>query len=132
MRRAVLFFAVLALVAAFTSAPSIAQEKSQTTQNVVSVTGTWEGELVYQVWSSRIILQLNQDGEKVEGSYALPQSSLRTTAAVVGTLKGNQLSLTIPSIAFGWINATVDGNTMTGTYVGKTGRHNNLTATRVK
>lgn len=125
----VLFFATLALVITFTSA-SLAQ-------TMQDISGVWKGTLeeVGGAGSAEFVLRLTQNGEKVSGSYDVPHARVRpplVDVAVEGSLSGNVLSLKIPSIPHGGIQATFTGNTMEGTYYGRSGRLNKLNTTRVK
>ncbi len=116
------------------SATAVIPTVNKTPADNISVAGEWKGRLSWSTGSGPITLYLKQEqeGNKVEGSYDV---AIRHNVPVVGTLNGNQLSLTMPSIAYSYINVTIREESgrlmMEGNYRGVTQRLSKLVAKKL-
>ncbi len=131
-------------VALVTFTPAVPAEEKPAAQTetpaapvpeIVSVAGEWEGTLTGGLITpvATIRLVLNQDGREVNGTYDWAVGTRgRRNVEVKGVVDGNRLVLTIPSVAYGRIEATIHGDEMEGTYRGGSGWTNQLKAKRVR
>lgn len=122
--------AAMALAIAFMGASALqtaAQEKDTDTS------GTWEGTWSWSAYSGGFALYLKQEGDTVKGTHDYEGRFIASLneVPVMGTFKNSRLSLTVPSTA-GYVEASVEGNTMTGTYLGPGNKLCNFTVTKVK
>jgi len=94
--------------------------------------GTWDGTWSWSSYSGRIVLHLAQKGEAVEGTYDVygGRQGDQVGVAVKGTLKGDRLTLSVPSNPQGGFEATVKGDEMSGAFRGRTAT-NNFSARKV-
>ena len=107
-----------------------------------SVAGNWNGTVVSTTGNSeKFRMALMQSGEEVTGIYTVSVvmqmgrnrrggSRETTEVPVKGTLTGNKLSLEIGQE--GTLEATINGNSMSGTTVRGTNAPANVSATRAK
>ena len=96
------------------------------------VAGDWKGTYESRTGNrADFWFTLRQDGEAITGTLTNPQNPLLTNVAVVGTFRGNTISLQIPS-AGGAVEGTVSGDTMTGMWMGTTRDWLRFTVTRAK
>lgn len=130
MRHAAALFAIIALVFLSCVLPVAVSDASEQ-PGEISVAGTWEGTLRTLYGDGKITLRLKQEGNQVTGAYDWDSGRGRGyNIPLQGTISGNALNLTFPTVAFGGIEATVNGDTMTGAYHGTSQRVNEFTATR--
>lgn len=101
--------------------------------------GKWVGEL--KATSARgmligsgmmVTFRLTQVGETVTGEYDTTGAGSKESRGikVVGTCKGNILTLSAPSFAYSTIEATIKGASMEGTMLVRSPRASQWTATR--
>jgi hypothetical protein len=109
---------------------------SVTAQSPVSVAGAWEG-IVQRAGAggggrTQIFFDLEQNGNTVTGSYYTLGGFAGTMSKVEvkGTFDGEKLSLAMPSVAFGYINATIKDNRMEGELRGRSGTFQTISVTR--
>jgi len=88
--------------------------------------GTWDGTWTWSSYSGRIVLHLIEKGEAVEGTYDVygGRQGDQVGVAVKGTLKGDRLTLSVPSNPQGGFEGTVKGDEMSGTFRGRTATNN--------
>jgi hypothetical protein len=107
-----------------------------------SVTGTWTGTARgvagHQPFEEDFAMVLVQHGQKVTGTFSrkfeagakAKTGRERTGMRVSGILTGDRLSLTIAKVQT--LEATVDGDSMTGSLMRENGKPHHVSATRVK
>src|SRR5713101_5202629 len=94
-----------------------------------SVAGTWTGSIATDNGDAGDVeLVLKQDHETISGTLSNTLTGL-AKSPLVGTLKGNSLSLRVPATGAQW-DATVTGNTMEGTARRKGKDRGHFTATK--
>lgn len=136
MRKAWISWAVVVSLAGGSLALPVMAEAQQ---NVAGKwTGTARGIVGSRQFSEDFTMVLMQNGEKVTGTYSgkieagAPKQSgrERTDVPVNGTLTGDKLSLGIGKLET--LEATVDGDSMTGSAIRGKGLPHHVSATRAR
>ncbi len=103
---------------------------------IISVAGVWEGIVRGPggLWKIHR-MQLTQEGMKVTGEYDIDWvgsrgRGIRRDIQVIGTIGDSILKLTIPSSAYGSIEARVEGDRMRGPYISNNGTVNEMVLER--
>ena len=121
------YFLILTLVAVLLAGVCAAESP-------LNVAGTWDGSISGRGKLARIIIRVEQNGEKVSGDY--DTIGLRPAADKVpleGTIIGDQLTLKKRSTGEVRIEATVADEKMNGKYYGYFGQSEFfLTAAKIK
>jgi len=133
MKRIWIRWALLALAAGPLALPGIAPAEP----NVAGTwTGTARGTAGSQQFEEDFTMALVQNGQRVTGTFSdkiaaggkAKKGRERTNIPIKGTLMGDKLSLTIGKQQT--LQATVDGDSMTGTMMRETGMPHHVSAMR--
>ena len=110
-----LFFATLALVVTFTGACATVGSPAAALPVEGTATGRWDGTAIGAI-TRQIVLDLNQRGDTVEGTYDSRGGPVSSLIPVKGTYNGRVLSLSQGHGAFGsvGVEAEVERDEMRG------------------
>jgi hypothetical protein len=128
-----IWLAVASLLCALLADPEPIRAQASSTRDAPSVIGTWIGAASTPESRVDLTFQLQQHGERVQGTYDSRSAVLiALNVRITGTLRGDTLTLFEQGTATPVVEARVKDATLTGVFRGTSGTPARLDARRLE